>query len=352
MEILRTPDERFRQLPGYPFAPRYLDVGGLRMHYVDEGPRDSAPVLLLHGEPSWSYLYRKMIPVLTAAGHRAVAPDLVGFGRSDKPVRREDYTYQRHVDWTRGVIEQLDLRGITLVCQDWGGLIGLRLAAEHDDRFARIVAANTFLPTGDMPPGDAFLAWRKFSQETPEFPVGRIVQGGCVTSLAPEVVAAYDAPFPDDRYKAGARQFPALVPIVAGRPGVGAEPESLGSAPSLAETVPDRLQRFGSDHPRRRRLPAAGNSGCAGPAPYDHRRRRAFPSGRQGRGAGARGRRFHCPDAGVSGVGKLTIGKTSVGHSIGRRLPSWHQIRFATSWSTRLPSSRWTMARPTRSHMK
>jgi haloalkane dehalogenase len=223
MEILRTPDDRFRQLPGYPFAPRYLDLGTMRMHYVDEGPREGAPVLLLHGEPSWSYLYRKMIPLLTAAGHRVVAPDLVGFGRSDKPVRREDYSYQRHVDWTRGVIEQLDLRGITLVCQDWGGLIGLRLAAEHEDRFARIVAANTFLPTGDMPPGDAFLTWRKFSQETPEFSVGRIVQGGCVTSLTPEVVAAYDAPFPDDRYKAGARQFPALVPI---------SPDDPASAPN------------------------------------------------------------------------------------------------------------------------
>jgi len=223
MEILRTPDERFRQLPGYPFAPRYLDLGGLRMHYVDEGPRDGAPVLLLHGEPSWSYLYRKMIPVLTLAGHRAVAPDFVGFGRSDKPVHREDYSYQRHVDWTRSVIEQLDLRGTTLVCQDWGGLIGLRLAAEHDDRFARIVTANTFLPTGDTPPGEAFLAWRKFSQETPEFPVGRLVQGGCVTSLVPEVVAAYDAPFPDDRYKAGARQFPVLVPI---------SPDDPASAPN------------------------------------------------------------------------------------------------------------------------
>jgi len=223
METLRTPEDSFRQLPGYPFVPHYLDLGGLRVHYVDEGPRQSAPVLLLHGEPSWSYLYRKMIPVLTAAGHRAVAPDFLGFGRSDKPVRREDYTYQRHVDWTRGVIEQLNLRGVTLVCQDWGGLIGLRLAAEHSDRFARLVAANTFLPTGDMPPGDAFLAWRKFSQETPEFPVGRIVQGGCVTSLAPEVVAAYDAPFPDDRYKAGARQFPALVPV---------SPDDPASAPN------------------------------------------------------------------------------------------------------------------------
>jgi len=213
MEVLRTPDERFANLDGYPFVPRYLDVAGLRVHYVDEGPRDAAPVLLMHGEPSWSYLYRKMIPILTAGGHRCVAPDLVGFGRSDKPVRREDYTYQHHVDWMRGVLERLDLRAVTLVCQDWGGLIGLRLAAEHADRFARIVVANTFLPTGDMPAGNAFMAWRKFSQETPEFPVGGIVQGGCATPLAPAVVAAYDAPFPDERYKAGARQFPTLVPI-------------------------------------------------------------------------------------------------------------------------------------------
>jgi haloalkane dehalogenase len=212
METLRTPDDRFTNLAGYPFAPHYVDVDGLRIHYVDEGPRGAAPVLLLHGEPSWSYLYRKVIPVITAAGHRAVAPDLVGFGRSDKPVRREDYTYQRHVDWIRGVIERLDLRGITLVCQDWGGLIGLRLAAEHPERFARIVTANTFLPTGDTPAGEAFQMWRKYSQETPDFHVGGIVRGGCAGDLSPEVVAAYDAPFPDDRYKAGARQFPMLVP--------------------------------------------------------------------------------------------------------------------------------------------
>jgi haloalkane dehalogenase len=218
MEALRTPDERFRELPGFPFQPHYVEVpsgdgGSLRVHYVDAGPTGAAPVLLLHGEPTWSYLYRKMIPVLTGAGHRCVAPDFVGFGRSDKPVRREDYTYQRHVDWTRAVLEALDLRDITLVCQDWGGLIGLRLAAEHPDRFARIVAANTFLPTGDRSPGEAFLAWRRYSQETPEFHVGGIVRGGCVTDLPPEVIAAYDAPFPDDRYKAGARQFPVLVPI-------------------------------------------------------------------------------------------------------------------------------------------
>jgi haloalkane dehalogenase len=218
MDIVRTPDERFANLPGCPFAPHYAEIDGLRVHYVDEGPRGAAPVLMLHGEPSWSYLYRKMIPIVTAAGLRAVAPDLVGFGRSDKPVRREDYTYQRHVDWMRGLLEHLDLRDITLVCQDWGGLIGLRLAAEHPDRFARIVAANTFLPTGDVDPGPAFLAWRKFSQETPEFAVGSIVQSGCVTSLDPAVVAAYDAPFPDDRYKAGARQFPMLVPASSDDP--------------------------------------------------------------------------------------------------------------------------------------
>ena len=212
MDILRTPDERFANLPGFPFEPHYVEVDGLRIHYVDEGPREADPVLLLHGEPSWCYLYRKMIPVLAAAGHRAVAPDLVGFGRSDKPAAREDYTYQRHVDWMRGLIEALDLRNATLVGQDWGGLIGLRLVAENEDRFARVVAANTFLPTGDRPPGEAFLGWQRFSQTAPEFHIGRIIQGGTATVLPDDVVAAYDAPFPDDTYKAGARQFPMLVP--------------------------------------------------------------------------------------------------------------------------------------------
>jgi haloalkane dehalogenase len=221
VDALRTPDERFANLPGYPFAPHYVDVDGLRVHYVDEGPPSAPPVLMLHGEPSWSYLYRKMIPVLTAAGHRCVAPDLVGFGRSDKPVRREDYTYQRHVDWMRGVLERLDLRAVTLVCQDWGGLIGLRLVAEHPERFARVVAANTFLPTGERALGPAFLAWQRYSQETPEFHVGGIVKGGCATELPPQIVAAYDAPFPDDRYKAGARQFPLLVPNSPDDPAAG-----------------------------------------------------------------------------------------------------------------------------------
>jgi haloalkane dehalogenase len=217
MDALRTPDDRFGDLPGFDFAPHYVDIpdgdgGQLRVHYVDEGPRDGGSVLLMHGEPSWCFLYRKMIPIITNAGLRAIAPDLVGFGRSDKPAHRTDYTYQRHVDWMHAFIEAIDLRGATFVGQDWGGLIGLRLVAEHPDRFARVVAANTFLPTGDRNPGDAFLAWQRFSQETPDFPVGRIVNGGCTSDLADDVIAAYDAPFPDETYKEGARQFPLLVP--------------------------------------------------------------------------------------------------------------------------------------------
>jgi haloalkane dehalogenase len=218
MEFLRTPEDRFENLAGYPFRPNYVEAGGLRIHYVDEGPPDGAPVLMLHGEPSWSYLYRKMIPIIVQAGHRAIAPDLMGFGRSDKPARREDYTYQRHVDWMRGLVEALDLQDATLVGQDWGGLIGLRLVAENGGRFARVVAANTFLPTGERHPGPAFDAWKAYSQETPTFHTGGIVKGGCVTDLPAEVVAAYDAPFPDDSFKAGARQFPMLVPVTPDDP--------------------------------------------------------------------------------------------------------------------------------------
>jgi haloalkane dehalogenase len=188
------------------------DGGTLRVHYIDEGPQNAAPVLLMHGEPSWCYLYRKMIPVITRAGKRAIAPDLIGFGRSDKPSKRTDYTYQRHVDWMTAFIEAIDLDDATLVGQDWGGLIGLRLVAEHPDRFARVVAANTFLPTGDQNPGEAFLRWQTYSQETPIFHVGGIIRGGCKAELSPEVIEAYNAPFPDDAYKEGARQFPLLVP--------------------------------------------------------------------------------------------------------------------------------------------
>jgi haloalkane dehalogenase len=210
MELLRTPDERFRDLPGYPFAPHYAEVGGVRMHYVDEG--EGPPVLLLHGEPSWSYLYRTMIPLIAAAGFRAVAPDLVGFGRSDKPAARDDYSYQRHMDWLTGLVATLDLQNATMVGQDWGGLLGLRLIAEQAPRFARAVAANTFLPTGDHKAPDAFFAWQQASQAMAVLPVGIIVRNGCHQPVAPEVIAAYDAPFPDERYKAGARQFPMLVP--------------------------------------------------------------------------------------------------------------------------------------------
>jgi haloalkane dehalogenase len=228
VDALRTPDDRFADLPDYPFAPHYVEVadgqgGRLRVHHLDEGPADGPVVLLLHGEPSWSYLYRTMVPVLVDAGLRCVAPDLVGFGRSDKPARREDYTYARHVEWMReALFDHLGLRDVTLVGQDWGGLIGLRLVGEHPERFARVVAANTGLPTGDRPLSEAFLNWQRFSQESPTFPVGAIVAGGCVTDPPPEVVAAYDAPFPDDAYTAGARVFPTLVPTSPDDPAAAA----------------------------------------------------------------------------------------------------------------------------------
>ncbi|MFL5292998.1 MAG: haloalkane dehalogenase [Myxococcales bacterium] len=225
MRVLRTPDSRFADLPGHPFAPHYTEIDGLRIHYVDEGPPRAPPILLLHGEPTWSYLYRKMIPPLVAAGHRVVAPDLVGFGRSDKPAERGDYTYQRHVDWMAGVLEALALEHVTLVGQDWGGLIGLRLVAEHGERFDRVVAANTFLPTGDQDPGPAFRKWQAYSQSAASFEAGKIVSRTCKTPLAPEVQRAYDAPFPDESFQAGARQFPLLVPT---------RPDDPASAPNRA----------------------------------------------------------------------------------------------------------------------
>ena len=229
MQTLRTPDDRFAALAGWPYAPHYTDVpdsegqgGTLRVHHVDEGPASADPIVCLHGEPSWGYLYRKMIPVFVAAGHRVLVPDLVGFGRSDKPAEQTDYSYQRHVDWITAWLRANDVEHATLVGQDWGGLIGLRVAAENPDRFDRLVVANTFLPTGDNPPGDAFLAWQRYSQETPNFHVGGIVKGGCRTELSPEIIAAYDAPFPDDTYKAGARRFPILVPTSPDDPAAGA----------------------------------------------------------------------------------------------------------------------------------
>ena len=218
MQVLRTPDERFANLPDFAFTPRYTEIrdeasgAALRIAAIDEGPRDAPPVLLMHGEPSWSFLYRKIIPPLLASGHRAVAPDLIGFGRSDKPAAREDYTYERHVTWMSDWLVANDLKQITLFCQDWGGLIGLRLVAAFPELFARVVAANTFLPEG-AGANPAFEAWRNFSQSVPVFPTGNILNSASVRELSQAEMDAYEAPYPDESYKAGARQFPALVPV-------------------------------------------------------------------------------------------------------------------------------------------
>jgi len=211
--ILRTPDSCFRAVPDFPYAPRYTEIGGLRIAHVDEGPRDAAPVLLMHGEPTWSFLYRKMIPPLVAAGHRVLAPDLVGCGRSDKPARRADYSYLRHVQWMTAWMRANDLTRITLFCQDWGSLIGLRMVAEDPGRFERIVLANGGLPTGMGKVPAAFRIWRAFSRYSPLFPVGRIVKAGCARGLTAAEVAAYDAPFPSGKYKPCVRVFPSFVPI-------------------------------------------------------------------------------------------------------------------------------------------
>ena len=223
MPILRTPEARFENLPGFPYAPRYLDAlpgyPGMRMHYVDEGPRQAGHVFLcLHGEPSWAYLYRKMIPVFVAAGGRAVAPDFFGFGRSDKLAEDAAYTFDFHRRSLIAFIEALDLQRITLVCQDWGGLIGLTLPMDMPGRFLRLVVMNTFLPTGEEPLGKGFLAWRAFANAHPDMEVGRLIQRGTPQLSAAEV-AAYDAPYPDASFKAGVRRFPNLVPDRPDAPG-------------------------------------------------------------------------------------------------------------------------------------
>ncbi|MGF6881190.1 haloalkane dehalogenase [Nocardia sp. GAS34] len=224
--VARTPDERFEGLPDYPFAPHYVDIEAgagistrLRVHYLDERPAEPSQesgetILLLHGEPSWSFLYRHVIPPLVEAGHRCVAPDLIGFGKSDKPIDRFVYTYQAHVDWlAHTVFDRLGLRDITMVCQDWGGLLGLRMLAEHRDRFRRVVATNTSFPTGDQDLGGSFALWLQLSQRSSPFDIGQVVDRGTVTDLDPAVLAAYNAPFPDESHLAGARQFPLLVPL-------------------------------------------------------------------------------------------------------------------------------------------
>lgn len=218
MKVLRTPDADFADIADFPFEPRYAtitdaaDGTALRVHYVDEGPHDAPVVLMMHGEPTWSYLYRHMIGPVASAGLRVVAPDLIGFGRSDKPARKGDYSYARHVAWMQSWVEALDLTKITLVCQDWGSLIGLRLVAAMPDRFSGVVLSNGGLPAGQDAPR-AFALWRAFSKWSPVFPIGKIIAKGTRRALTPAEIAAYDAPFPDGRYKAGARIFPSFVPL-------------------------------------------------------------------------------------------------------------------------------------------
>ncbi|MFA5122837.1 haloalkane dehalogenase [Zavarzinia sp.] len=215
-DILRTPDERFAGLPDYPFEPHYVEslpgFEGLRMHYLDEGPADAAETFLcLHGQPSWSYLYRRMIPVFTAAGGRVVAPDMFGFGRSDKPAKDSVYTYHFHRDSLMRLIEHLDLKRVTLVCQDWGGLYGLTIVPDMAERFSRLIVMNTAIPVGESP-GPGFDAWKAFNRSQPDLAVGKLIARG-TPHLTPAEIAAYDAPYPDARYKGGVRRFPELVPV-------------------------------------------------------------------------------------------------------------------------------------------
>ena len=269
MDVVRTPEERFAGLSGYPYPPAYVDVGGLRMAYVDEGPRDAGPVLMLHGEPTWGYLYRSMVPPVVDAGLRAVVPDLVGFGRSDKPTRPSDYSYQRHVDWVTAFVEQLDLTRVNLFCQDWGSLIGLRVAAENPDRFSRIVVANGFLPTGHGAPSLAFRTWRAFARFTPVFPAGLIVTIGSNGRVRGRDRAAYDAPFPTRRHRAGARVFPALVPTTPDDPAV---PANRAAWDALGRWDKPFLTLFGRRDPILGRLDRRLQDHVPGAAELPHQR--------------------------------------------------------------------------------
>lgn len=273
MQTLRTPDEAFDDLPDFPFAPHHLEVrdpdgeGTLRLHHLDEGDSQGPVVVLLHGEPTWSFLYRHVLPPLVDAGCRVVAPDLIGFGRSDKPTREQDHTYARHVAWLdEALFGHLDLSGVVLGCQDWGGLLGLRLVADRPDRFAGVMASNTGLPTGDEHPGDAFLAWQQAARTMRAFPAGRIVEGGTLTTLPDGVIAAYDAPFPDADHQAGPRVLPSLVPTTPDDPAAEDNRRAwraLGrfNEPFLtAFTDQDPITR-GGDRPLRTLIPgAAGRS--------------------------------------------------------------------------------------------
>jgi haloalkane dehalogenase len=277
MHVLRTPDSRFENLAGYPFVANYLDVAAsdtqpLRMHFLDEGPIDGPPIVLLHGEPTWSYLYRTMIPLLADAGNRVLAPDLIGFGRSDKPSRIEDYTYLRHVEWVTAWFERLKLKDVTLFVQDWGSLIGLRIAAEQSDRVGRLVVANGALPAGQGRPSPGFLAWRAFARYSPVLPAGLIVAGGTVRRVPPKVRAGYDAPFPDKRYQAGARAFPQLVPTSPGDPAI---PANRAAWQALGRWEKPFLAIFGDRDPILGRADAALIKHIPGAAGQPHARIRA-----------------------------------------------------------------------------
>lgn len=250
MDILRYDPARFADIPGYPFAENWLqiDLGEGhqgRMHYVDEGPRDGPPVLLFHGEPSWSFLYRKMIPTLVDAGFRCLAPDLIGFGKSDKPDDIGFYTYDRHVDWLKQWREAVCPQDAALFCQDWGGLLGLRMVGEEPERFACVVASNTFLPTGGTP-SPAFLAWREFAKTSPDFKIGELLQRATATERSEAEITAYDAPFPDEPSKAGARAFPQLVPVEDGMAGIA---QNIEAWKGLAAFERPFLTLFGEDDP-------------------------------------------------------------------------------------------------------
>jgi haloalkane dehalogenase len=242
VKTLRTPEDRFAGIPDFPYQPHYCELdddegGQLRIAWIETGPAHADPVLMLHGEPTWSFLYRKMIPVLVAAGHRVICPDLVGFGRSDKPTRLEDHTYARHVEWLRALaFDVLDLRRVTLFGQDWGGLLGLRLVAENPDRFSRVVVANTGLPTGDFDMPEIWWKFRRAIQGAPQVDVGFFVESGCQRPVSPEVRAAYNAPFPDDTYCIAPRAMPGLLPTTPDDP--GSEPNRRAWAALSASPMP------------------------------------------------------------------------------------------------------------------
>jgi haloalkane dehalogenase len=270
MRLLRTPDERFTGLPDFAYPPRYATVGedGLRMAYVEHGPPDGEPVLLLHGEPTWSFLYRKLLPILAEAGLRAIAPDLIGFGRSDKPIDIDDHTYARHVEWVRAfAFDALDLTGVTVVGHDWGGLIGLRLVAEHPHRFARIVVANTGLPTGTQHMPEVWLRFREAVRTAETLDIARLIRAGCRTELPDDVVTAYDAPFPDEASKAGPRAMPSLVPTSPDDP---ASPANITAWQRLSTLDTPVLVAFSDADPITGAMAPVMRSVLPGAAGIDH----------------------------------------------------------------------------------